>query len=101
MSGSDNTSHTVRYAQNVFDDHSIGPNDFVVIYNANHIQATYLPDATTIPSGRKYVIMNESSSTLNIISVNLVNGLPANTISPTVSASFVSDGTNWWTTSVK
>jgi|SRR5579859_8109292 len=101
MSGSDNTSYTVRKNGTPFViDMTLGQNDSVLIYNANNVQTAYLPDAGSLPPGKRITFVNATSSTLTINCTNQLDGVPGGSKSPTKCATFLSDGHNWFTMDV-
>ena len=102
MSGLDNTSLTFRKNSTPFViDRTPGQNDAVLIYNANNSQTAYLPDAATITIGKQMTYVNASSSTLTILCVNQLDGVPGGSVAPAKYATFFSNGSNWFTMGVQ
>jgi hypothetical protein len=98
MSGVDDTSYTFRKNNTPFViDRTPGQSDSVLIYNANNSQTAYLPDAATVTIGKVLTYVNASSSTLTILCVNQLDGIPGGSQAPAKSAKFISDGANWFT----
>jgi plastocyanin len=101
MSGQDNVSYTFRKNSTPFViDRTPGQNDSVLIYTANNSQTAYIPDASTVTPGKVVTFVNASSGTLTILCVNQLDGVPGGSKAPAKSASFLSDGFNWFTVDV-
>lgn len=94
MSGMDNTSYTVRvYTGGAGEEFMLG-SDYIVIYRNTGELGAYLPPAFP---GRRIEIINDSSSTVNILCQQNLDGVPGGSITPEAWAQFLSDGTNWFT----
>lgn len=94
MSGMDNISYTVRVYTGGAGEEFMRDSDYVVIYRNTGELGAYLPPAFP---GRNIVVINDSSSTVNILSQQLLDGIPGGGITPVSWAHFLSDGTNWFT----
>lgn len=104
MSGLDNTSYTVRTAAGTVD--ALTATDFVVVYTNSAARVVNLPDTSTIPKGRRFTVINGGGATaitINPAFGNQIDGGPTLTLASatTTRADFVSDGSNWFTITVR
>lgn len=103
MSGDDDISWTVR---SVTGNTTLTNNDYLLLVSPGSATVVItLPDATTIPSGRNYIVRRDATAT-NIVQLarsgaNLINGSASNfavgSAAAVGAAEIYSDGTNWFT----
>jgi len=100
MSGFDNTSFTTRTATGTTD--TLTPNDSVVVYTNTAAKTVNFPLVSQTQPGRKYSVVNAAAGaiTLTPVAPATLDGLATKTVAATSGrAEFISDGTNWFTTS--
>lgn len=94
MSGMDNISFTTRtYIGGPGEDFMLD-SDYVVIYRNSGLVGAYLPSPFR---GRNILVVNETSSGLNIISQSQLDGVPGASRNVVDWAHFIANGTNWFT----
>jgi len=107
MSGTDNTSHTVRRPSNLVQQQGVSPNDSVLIWLSGGFAIYTLPKASTVP-GRivHFIVDNGGAGSCQVFAPagDTADGSPStlswNATGFTGRLTVVSDGVNgWWSIS--
>lgn len=94
MSGFDNISFKTRTYTGGAGEEFMSDSDYVVIYENSGPVGAYLPSPFR---GRNIFIVNATSSGVNIISQQALDGVPGAAKNVTEYAQFIADGANWYT----
>lgn len=94
MSGFDNISFKTRTYIGGAGEDFMSDSDYVVIYENSGLVGAYLPSPFR---GRNIYIVNATSSGLNIISQQALDGVPGASMNVTEYAQFIANGTDWFT----
>lgn len=108
MSGNDNTSFTLKTVTST--PYTVTNNDYIVVVNINGASTVNLPQASTVQTGRVYIVKQVASASAAVTvksTTSTIDGT-AGATGVLVKASnangaleLVSDGTNWLITGVQ
>lgn len=92
--------YTVRHVTSTPD--SVRVTDDMLVYDVNGAKVAFLPDVALVPPGTCFLFNNIGSGAVSLNGSNsqTIDGLATLSIVSTGRAIVVSDGSNWFTTSV-